>query len=124
MTTERRYSARHPFVRPVQIRYGKRRFLGAQASNLSLRGMYLTVCNLTLPHGTPVGLELTCMGREWSIEAVVIHRDHAGVGLMFRQPQPALYQGLLRGFIPTQYPQGDRANRPPATVHRPLLARR
>jgi hypothetical protein len=50
---------------------------------------------LTLPTGTPIELELSCLGREWLIPAVVIHGDNAGIGVMFREPQTELFQGLI-----------------------------
>lgn len=91
---ERRYSARHPIDLKVQVIYHGRRFLGAQGRNLSNQGLYLEVRHVTLPIGTLVELELECLGKEWLVEAVVVHRRRTGVGLMFREPQPELYQGL------------------------------
>lgn len=95
MNKERRYGARHPIRLPVYIRYGRRPFLGAHALDLSEGGMYLSVQSLTLPAGTPIELELSCLGRDWLIAAVVVHGDNTGIGVMFREPQPALFQGLI-----------------------------
>ncbi|WP_296927220.1 PilZ domain-containing protein [Thiohalocapsa sp.] len=95
MSTERRYSARHRVELPVYIRYGRRPFLGARARDLSVGGMFLSVQSLTLPVGTPIELELSCLGRDWLIPAVVVHGDNAGIGVMFREPQAALFQGLI-----------------------------
>ncbi len=94
MNSERRACARHPADVPVQIRYRRRRFIGAQGRNLSIEGMYLEVRNLTLPCGTLVDLELESSGRSWLIPAIVVHRDGSGVGVMFCDPQPALADGL------------------------------
>lgn len=44
--------------------------------------------------GTHIELELSCLGRNWRIPAVVIHGDNTGIGVMFREPQPELFQGL------------------------------
>ena len=123
MIAERRYSARHPVALTVHILYEKRRFCGAQASNLSNQGMHLTLQNLTLPNGTLVELEFDCLGRDWLIEAVVAHRSGSGVGLMFREPQPALYQGMLQGLILSDRARNAEAPRSTVTAERPLLAR-
>lgn len=96
MTIERRYCARHPIDLHVSIRYRKRRFICARACNLSDQGMFLEVRNLTLPTGIPVELELACLGKDWLIPAIVIHHRGSGIGVMFRDPQPALYRGLTR----------------------------
>ncbi|MFZ0789671.1 MAG: PilZ domain-containing protein [Chromatiaceae bacterium] len=123
MTSERRYSARHPIALTVQIVYGRRRFCGAQAGDLSNQGMCLTLRNLTLPVGTLVDLEFACLGREWVIEAVVVYRSGSNVGVMFREPQPVLYQTLLQGLIPGTADQTSGAPRSSMTRERPLLAR-
>jgi hypothetical protein len=95
MITERRYGARHRIELPVYIRYGRRPFLGARARDLSVGGMFLSVQSLTLPIGTPIELELSCLGQDWRIPAVVVHGDNTGIGVMFREPQAALFQGLV-----------------------------
>ncbi len=107
MSAERRYSARHPIDQPVYIRYRKRRFSCALASNLSNQGMFLEVRNLTLPTGTPIELEFDCLGTQWLIPAIVVHHNESGgpgsgrqasrgsgIGVMFRDAQPALYHAL------------------------------
>ncbi len=53
MTAERRYSARHPVDLKVEVLYGRRRFNGARARNLSNQGMLLSLPKVTLPPGTP-----------------------------------------------------------------------
>lgn len=94
MHDDRRQGARLPIDLPVYIRYGKRRFLGAQAQNVSFRGMFLSVRALTLPIGTPVELEFRNLGKGWLIPALVIHRDSSGIGVMYREPQPDLCIGI------------------------------
>ncbi|TVQ94366.1 MAG: PilZ domain-containing protein [Chromatiaceae bacterium] len=93
---ERRYSARHPLHLPVYIRYHRRPFLGAQAQDLSVGGMFLRVRALTLPIGTPVELEFDGLGRRWLLPAIVVHGNPHGIGVMFREPQPALFRGLVQ----------------------------
>jgi hypothetical protein len=124
MTAERRYSARHPVDLKVEVLYGRRRFNGARARNLSNQGMLLSLPKVTLPPGTPVTLELSCLGREWLIAAVVIHRGLEGVGVMFREPQPALYQGVIQGELPRAAADAlDTPPRPQPVRRRPLLPR-
>jgi hypothetical protein len=96
MSEERRYAARHRLQLPVYIRYGRRPFLGACARDLSVGGMFLSVHSLTLPAGTPIELELACLGRDWLIPAVVVHGDNTGIGVMFREPQTELFRGLMQ----------------------------
>jgi hypothetical protein len=95
---ERRYCARHRLELPVYIRYRKRRFLGAQARNISVDGMYLAVKSLTLPTGTPVELEFNHLGKKLLIPALVIHGNSGGIGVMFREPQVALFEEILQGM--------------------------
>jgi hypothetical protein len=96
MSEERRYAARHRLQLPVYIRYGRRPFLGACARDLSVGGMFLSVQSLTLPAGTPIELELSCLGRDWLIPAIVVHGDNTGIGVMFREPQAELFRGLMQ----------------------------
>jgi hypothetical protein len=93
---ERRFGARLGIAQPVYIRYLKRPFLGANARNLSPNGMFLAVRALTLPVGTRVELEVRCVGKRWLLPAIVIHGDSSGLGVMFRQPQPALFRELTQ----------------------------
>ena len=115
MHQERRYCARHRLALPVYIRYRKRRFLGAQARNISSGGMYLAVQSLTLPTGTPVELELNHLGKKELIPAVVIHAGTSGIGVMFREPQVALFQRILQDMSGTgidmlPQPSGESSN--------------
>jgi hypothetical protein len=114
MTVERRYSGRHPVDIRVQIRYRKRRFSCAQALNLSTDGMYVKVQNVTLPTGTLVELELDTRENSWLIRAIVVHRQDAGIGLMFRDPQPRLFDELIHrrpGHFPLR--QGEQSGPEP-----------
>lgn len=99
MTAERRHCPRHPLSLHVQLLYGKRRFCSARVRSLTPQGMSLTLRNLTLPPGTLVELGLEGLGREWLVEAVVVHSEGTDVGVMFREPQPELCQCLLQTGI-------------------------
>lgn len=96
MTAERRHCPRHPLSLHVQVLYGKRRFCSARVRSLTPQGMSLTLRNLTLPPGTLVELGLEGLGREWLVEALVVRSTGSDVGLVFREPQPDLYQTLLK----------------------------
>ncbi len=128
MTAERHYCARHPLSLPVQVLYGKRRFCSARVRSLSVQGMSLTLRNLTLPPGTLVELELELdgPGRDWLVEAVVVHSAGAEVGVLFREPQLELCQGLLQAGMAGAEEAGIAAISPPAPAtraERPQLAR-
>jgi hypothetical protein len=102
MRKEKRVGARQTIDLPVYIRYRKRRFLGAQARNITIGGMFLEVQSLTLPIGTPVELEFREFGRGWLIPGIVIRGDSHGIGVQFRDPQPDLLRELtqLRSDMP------------------------
>lgn len=95
MSDEPGHAARHPVDLPVYIRYRRRPFRSARGHELSARGMSLAVQALTLPVGTPIELELRALGRAWSLPALVTHGDGNGIGVMFRDPQPALCAALF-----------------------------
>ncbi|MGE5152663.1 MAG: PilZ domain-containing protein [Bdellovibrio bacteriovorus] len=124
MLADRHHGARHPLGLPVQVLYGRRRVCGARVRSLSIQGMALTLRNLTLPPGTLVELELGGLGRAWLVEAVVVHSAGSEAGLLFRKPQPELYQGLLQaGWAGADEAAMGVVNQPGARVERPQLAR-
>ena len=92
MSVERRYSKRLPVNFPVQVHYRELRPFPGRASNLSLEGAYLKTQNLNIPSGTLVDLEFQAYGRQWIIPALVVQVGSGGLGVMFREPQPSLYQ--------------------------------
>ncbi len=94
MSVERRYGARHPIDLRVHVRYRKRRLHCARARNLSTNGMFLDVQSVTLPDGTLVELELDRQGEELRIPAMVVHHRGSGIGVIFRDPQPELFEEL------------------------------
>jgi len=96
MPVERRYSKRIRVDYEVELGYRGRRLPNAKARNLSPEGIYIALDNLTLPSGTLLELEIRRWGREWFVPAIVVHGDSRGVGLMFREPQPVLYQNELQ----------------------------
>lgn len=96
MTAERRHCPRHPLSLHVQVLYGKRRFCSARVRSLTPQGMSLTLRNLTIPPGTLVELELDGPGGDRLVDAVVVHSSGSDVGVVFREPQPDLYESLIQ----------------------------
>ncbi len=90
MSVNRRYSKRHPVNFVLYIHYRDKRIFPAQAKNLSIHGMFIQTNSLTLPKGNLVDLEFSLSDTSWQIPAVVVHSSPAGLGVMFRKPQPAL----------------------------------
>jgi hypothetical protein len=93
---ERRSGVRRPIDLAVYIRYRKRRFLCAQARNITAGGMFLEIQSLTLPIGTPVELEFREFGRGWLIPGTVTQGNSQGIGVMFRDAQPDLFRQLTQ----------------------------
>jgi hypothetical protein len=114
MSVERRYGCRRPIDLDVQVRYRRRHFSIARGRNLSVDGMYLTIPSVTLPAGTMVELELEAAGKRWLIAAIVVHRHRSGIGVMFREHQPGLFQALFEA------PGSCRPPRPGGTDRRPI----
>jgi hypothetical protein len=94
MNPERRDSARLSVDLRVHIRYRKRRLHSAHVRNLSTHGMLLDIQSVTLPTGTLVELELDNGSKELRIPATVIHHEGSGIEVMFRYPQPELFETL------------------------------
>ena len=92
MSVERRYSKRLPVNFPALVRYREYRPFAGRACNLSLEGAYLEAQALNIPTGTLVDLEFLVHGRQWRLAALVVQLDPNGLGLMFRDSQPDLYQ--------------------------------
>lgn len=100
----------------VQIHYHGRHFYAARGRSLSRAGMYLDVRNLTLPVGTEVELELEHLGRPRRIEALVIHRSPAGVGVRFTEEQPDLDAGVETAPPDSESAEVDPLMPPPRPV--------
>ena len=95
MPVERRYSKRYPMDGDVYIRYRKQRAFPAKAVNCSMQGMYLETRSLTLLTGALVELEIFRGGNFWEIMGIVTHSCDEGIGVMFWQPQPELYESVV-----------------------------
>ncbi|MEJ2454917.1 MAG: PilZ domain-containing protein [Candidatus Thiodiazotropha sp.] len=97
MAVERRYSKRYPMDGDVYIRYRKQRAFPARAVNCSTQGMFLKTESLTLLTGALVELEIFREGRLWEVMGIVSHTQPDGIGVMFWQPQPELYESVIAG---------------------------
>lgn len=94
--TQHHRSTDEQIALPVYIRYGRRPFLNATARELSVDGMLLSVQALTLPSGTPVELELRCLGVRWLLQASVSQGGSGGIRVLFDEPQPELLAAALQ----------------------------
>ena len=96
MRQEYWYSEQHPIDINVQIQFHGRRFFSARGRSLSDREMDLDVHNVTLPVGTQVELAMDCRGKDWQLEAVVVHHNPVGVRVRFLEAQPELTSILIQ----------------------------
>lgn len=121
MIAERHLRASHPLNLTVQVLYGRRRFCSASVRSLSVKGMSISLRNLTLPAGTLVELEVDVPGLDWRGQAVVARSVGAEVNVLFREPQPELLKALARPEVCG----GSRGEIgvPSPPLNRPQLAR-
>lgn len=96
MRQEYRCSERHPIDIKVQIQFHGRRFFSARGRSMSDREMDLDVHNVILPVGTHVELAMDRQGKDWQLEAVVVHHSPTGVRVRFLEAQPELSSNLLQ----------------------------
>jgi len=100
MSVERRYTQRIPVNLPVSVGYRKQAKISTLASNLSAEGMYLSGVDPQVPSGILVSLQIAAGGRDWQIEALVVHSDSPGIGLLFVESQQRLYSELAAASGP------------------------
>ena len=94
MSVERRYTQRVPVNLPVRLGYREQERIYFRARNLSAEGMYLSGVGPQVPSGILVSLQVAAGGRNWQIEALVVHSDSPGIGLLFVESQHRLYSEL------------------------------
>ncbi len=97
MSVERRYCKRYPMSGDVYIRYRKQRAFPARAVNCSVQGIYLQTESLNLLTGALVELEIYRGGRFYEVMGVVTHTQDKGIGVIFWQSQPDLYESVVKG---------------------------
>ena len=91
MTIETRHQQRVRLSFDVHIVYRGRLFQ-ASAGNVSREGMFLRVGALTLPTGTLIEMEFKLGVKKWLIAGLVVRQSPSGIGIMFRNPQLALFK--------------------------------
>lgn len=95
---ENRYTARKRVALDVELHHGRTSFGTFKVRNISLEGMFVETGPLNLYPSDLIDATLS-IGREATdkhdIRAVVVHHTDEGIGLMFRDYDPALL-GLLR----------------------------
>jgi hypothetical protein len=99
----------------VYIRYRKQRAFPARAVSCSVQGIYLQTESLNLLTGALVEIEIYRGGRFYEVMGVVTHTQDKGIGVMFWQPQPELYESVVADQphptkITTRSPTGVREN--------------
>lgn len=95
---ENRFSVRKPAAVGVELYQGRSRVGRFKARNISLEGMFVETGPIDLYPSDLIDVTLT-IDRERTakheVRAVVVHHTAEGIGLMFRDYQPALL-GILR----------------------------
>ncbi len=92
MAVEKRYGRRVPIRADVYIHYRRQRIFHARAVNCSANGICLSAKNLSLPKGMLVELDIVHGGNTWPVKGVIVHTAVNEVGIMFRTPQPVLFE--------------------------------
>lgn len=95
----------------VEIHYRESRVFIAHARNLSTSGMYLRSLSLRIPTGMMVEMQFTLGGHRFALAALVVRQEDDGIGVMFREYQPALPR--LMESLPAVSVDLDRATPPP-----------
>lgn len=90
---ENRYSARNPLAVDVELHHGRTTIGTFKVRNISLEGMFVETGPINLYPSDLIDATLT-IGHErvaeHEVRAVVVHHTEDGIGLMFRDYQPAL----------------------------------
>ena len=94
MTIEKRHCPRIDLDAHAQILYRGRSF-SARARTLSRDGLLLQTGPLTIPSGMLIEISLNLDHDQWQLTGLVTRSGPEGIGIMFRTPQPELYQAAL-----------------------------
>ncbi len=90
---ENRYSARNPAALDVELHHGRTSFGTFKVRNISLEGMFVDTGPIHLYPSDLIDATLA-VGRNSTatheVRAVVVHHTDEGIGLMFRDYEPAL----------------------------------
>jgi len=98
MTIDHRHGTRQPLDMDldlgVWIQHCDGYFARVKASNISCDGIYVRGSNLILSAGSLVALEIKALRQNWRITGCVVHQTGEGLGILFRDPQPELFDLL------------------------------
>ncbi len=92
-----------PVNLPVRVNYREQARISTRARNLSSEGMYLSGEGPQVPSGILVSLQLAAGGRDWQIEALVVHSDSPGIGLLFVETQQRLCSEIAAASGPPRF---------------------
>jgi hypothetical protein len=76
----------------VEVRLRRHRYFPAQARNVCASGMFLDLQGATIPPYTLTELHFSIGDVPFNLEAMVVHQQPGGIGVMFRDPRPEVYQ--------------------------------
>ena len=79
---EHRCYKRQPIQLEAQIKCQNRTVIQGQIQNIGLGGMYIQMAPGTLQEREVLEIELILNSAECHMKAWVVHRDHAGAGIM------------------------------------------
>lgn len=99
---ENRYTARKPVALDVELHHGRASFGTFKARNISLEGMFVETGPVNLYPSDLIDATLVIgpdPAATHEVRAVVVHHTDEGIGLMFRDYEPALL-GFLRFLSP------------------------
>lgn len=94
MTLERRAHPRTCVDVSAQIIH-RGRSISTRVRDLSYEGLLLRTDALTIPTGTLIDISLSLAGHQWQISGQIIWSCNRKMGVMFRIPQPELYEIAL-----------------------------
>jgi len=104
MIANDRRSRRHSVLLETRLMMTDGTLVDASMRNISLDGAYLLPSHHAIPLHSLVDLSLELDRQQFHIQAMVVHNNEAGTGLMFRQAEPTLYQRALNAtktpFLP------------------------
>lgn len=100
MAMEHRCGTRAAADFEVEVRLRRHRYFPAQARNVCASGMFLALQGATIPPYTLTELSFSIGETPFNLEAMVVHQQPGGIGVLFRDPQPSLYQAANTGAQP------------------------
>ena len=91
---EHRYYERNPVDFEVLVGWSDARLFRARAKNLSATGMMIDMPPDSIPFNKKLELYFRLLGRVYMVNALAVHANKEGIGLLFQTDQPDFYQCL------------------------------